>query len=140
MVHDIDVVVIPKYITREKDLFGTTEQISRLDALGLEGGDRIKKGEIDHIPFDLYIASAETWATLLLIRTGSKQHNIHLTTTAQRLGYILRADGTGVVDVVTNERLAWESEEDIFRILGVPFLPPEGREIPARTSPPPGMI
>ena len=133
VVHDIDVVCIPKYNEVQVDLFGGTEKISQVDMVLKDlvtGGDKIKKGTIDGIPFDLYIASPETWATLLLIRTGSKQHNLLLATRAQRLGYTLRADGTGVVDLVTERRIAWESEKDIFTALRLEYLPPEKREVP----------
>jgi len=131
-VHDIDVVCIPKYNEVQVDLFGGTEKVSQVDiALKdlVTGGDKIKHGSIDGIPFDLYVASEETWATLLLIRTGSRERNILLTTKAQRLGYILRADGTGVMELGTGKRIAYESEEAIFWSLGLKYVPPEKREV-----------
>jgi DNA polymerase (family 10) len=135
-VHDIDLVVIPKYETIETDLLGGTEQVSQLDqllqdqdAVANHGGDKIKTGVIDGIPFDIYIASPSTWATLLLIRTGSKEHNIMLTTRARELGMKLCANGTGLVNRYTGDIIAWESEGSIFRALGMAYVEPEKREM-----------
>jgi hypothetical protein len=48
------------------------------------------------IGVDLYLATPETWATTLLIRTGSKEHNIWLCERARRLGGKLHASGQGL--------------------------------------------
>ena len=76
---------------------------------------------------DIYIATPETWATLLLIRTGSASHNIKLCSIARAKGLKLHADGSGV----TREggRSSGDTEESIFAALGMPYIPPEQREV-----------
>jgi DNA polymerase (family 10) len=78
------------------------------------------------LPVDLYIATDTTWPTLLLIRTGSREHNILLCSHARRLGMQLKADGSGLLR--NGEPVATESEEDIFAALSLRYLPPERRE------------
>ena len=78
------------------------------------------------IPVDLYIATPETWTTLLLIRTGSKEHNIKLAQRARELGMKLRASGDGIEDA-KGQLLRVSSEEELFSLLQVPYISPEGR-------------
>ena len=84
---------------------------------------------------DLYIATAETWATLLLIRTGSKEHNIKLCSLARQKGMVLHADGRGLaypphVGIENGQQFEAETfikcdtEESIFQALGLPYRKP----------------
>ena len=79
------------------------------------------------IPVDLYVASRDTFPTLFLIRTGSKNHNIKLAMRARELGMKLRASGDGIEDA-DGAPLRIESEEDIFRLLQVPYVSPDQRD------------
>jgi len=72
---------------------------------------------------DLYFATAETWATLLLIRTGSKENNIRLATLAKRRGWHLAANGDGLFDE-KGRRVAGDSEESIYKALVLPYQEP----------------
>lgn len=141
-VHDIDIVLIPKYEqTKDDTLFGEPVSINLLDRklaqLCMENrltldvnGSLIKRflnfDETD-IPIDLYIATEATWHTLVLIRTGSKQHNIKLCMRAQDLRMQLKADGQGLVDAQL-KIIPINSEEDIFQRLQFPFVIPENRK------------
>src|SRR6266446_3745254 len=48
------------------------------------------------MPVDIYMATEESWATLLLIRTGSAEHNIWMCARARACGGKLHADGSGL--------------------------------------------
>jgi DNA polymerase (family 10) len=85
---------------------------------------------------DIYIATPETWATLLLIRTGSKEHNIRLCSLAKQKGMYLKADGQGLFKANNPnpikedpgwERIAGDTELSIFEALGLPYKRPEER-------------
>ena len=90
------------------------------------------------IQVDCYIATPETFATLLLIRTGSAEHNIWLAQRAKACGGKLHADGSGlelpgqydpVAQRVVNMRvLRAQTEEEIFKALGLPLPLPADRE------------
>jgi DNA polymerase (family 10) len=75
---------------------------------------------------DLLGSEPGNFGSLLLCRTGSKEHNIYLIEHAKRLGLIWQpyrgVIGTG------GRVLASESEAEIFTALDLAFIPPEKRE------------
>jgi len=125
MVHDIDVVAILK------SGFGFAKFCQK-HAIVLSGGKKLIKFAWRGIPVDWYVATPESWATLLLIRTGSKRHNIRMCTRAQRMGMILHADGSGLsvpLDCEGNlEKRRLNSELEIFHELGLKWKDPIDRE------------
>jgi DNA polymerase (family 10) len=134
-VHDIDLVLLPKTSSEAFSLGDSTRLEELLEHLvergslaSVRGKDKVKcfVATKTEIPIDLYLARPETWATLLLIRTGSKEHNIRLAQRAKELGMKLRASGDGIEDGHGN-MLKVDAEEDVFRILGLPYLAPEDR-------------
>jgi DNA polymerase/3'-5' exonuclease PolX len=143
IVNDIDILVIPKTAEVTDALFpGAKSPISLLDAqlaqmrsagrLVMErNGPRVKRFclscDQDIISIDLYIATPETWWTLLLIRTGSRANNILLAARAAELNMQLKADGSGILDQ-TGKLLPMESEMAIYGTLRLPYRPPEERE------------
>lgn len=142
-VNDIDLVVIPKFIhVQDETLFGEPVQENLLEKkltqlcligqLDLEAnGSKIKRFlktvDGDTIPVDIYIASEQTWWTLLLIRTGSWNHNIKLARRAMDLHMHLKADGSGLL-TPGGTLIPIHTEEEIFRHLGLAYRPPEERE------------
>jgi len=126
IVHDIDLVLIP---SDPWNLEAEVLALARPFQPKLSGG-KLKRFDYNGSQVDLYYASPETWATLLLIRTGSAEFNRMLATRALERGLHLKANGQGIVR--GSEIVANNSEEDILRILGFPYLEPWEREIPLR--------
>ena len=62
----------------------------------------------------------------MLIRTGSKEHNVRLCARARSVGMKLHADGSGIT-LKDGVRHVPQSEEDIFAALGLPYEKPEER-------------
>jgi len=131
IVHDIDIVCIPE---------NQGHFIQALKAMGkIEmGGEKLIRVKLPSIMLDVYIASPSTWATLLLIRTGSKEHNIKLCSRAKSMGMKLHADGSGLFRLQENfgifgpmapreERIAGDTEQSIFEALKLQYLEPEKR-------------
>lgn len=58
--------------------------------------------------------------------TGSKTHNIALRQRALKLGYTLNEYALARLD--TNERVAGETEAEVYAALGLDYIPPELRE------------
>lgn len=143
IVYDIDIVAIPKLTKRPDDtLFAEMIDVDLLETklsqlcfdgqLRLEAnGPKIKRfykelnGEL--IPIDLYIADEQTWWTTLLIRTGSRNHNLKLARRALDLHMHLKADGSGLL-TVGGAIIQINSEEDLFERLLLQYQPPEKRE------------
>lgn len=140
MVHDIDLVMVPDP-ARLADFksWATSRGYWR------KGGDQIWTLAVAGIQIDVYFATAASWATMLLIRTGSAAHNIWLCQRAAAMGLKLHASGRGI-EVIDPSRLpasirdtaaataGWlpcDTEEQIFAHLQLPYRPPHSREIPA---------
>lgn len=116
LVGDIDIVLIPT------DLWGLTQEVKHLGP-SMMSGDKLKRVNYQGVQIDLYFATAETWATLLLIRTGSKENNIRLATLAKKRGWHLAASGDGLFNE-SGQRVAGDSEESIYKALGLPYQEP----------------
>jgi DNA polymerase (family 10) len=138
-INDIDIVVQPKpdswlkiikTIRYEYDAI-TEKQGDKLATLYLPFISRTGKG---HIQVDLYRASQSTWGILLLVRTGSAEHNVYLCNLALAKGLRLEYS-RGVVDYNfpclsgMGEVIAGKTEEEVFEALGLPFILPQDREV-----------
>jgi DNA polymerase/3'-5' exonuclease PolX len=124
-VHDIDLLCIP---SNQGQFYNALQQIGQV-----KGGKKILQMMTQGIMVDIYIATPETWATLLLIRTGSKASNIRLCSLARKRGLRLHADGRGLVSPGDNEitlehPVICNTEADIFKELGLPYQQPAERE------------
>ena len=119
-VHDIDLLLIP---ANPGKLLVALQGIGEKRRGGGKNEERRYKGE----QVDLYFATPDTWACLLLIRTGSAAHNIKLTSLAKGRGWHLYASGGGLVNE-KGERVAGETEESFFAAFGLRYLQPWERE------------
>lgn len=120
LVRDIDIVLIP---SDPWNLEQEIRALARPFAPKLSG-DKLKRFNIaGGVQVDLYFASEQTWATLLLIRTGSKESNIRLASLAKKKGWHLAASGGGLFNE-KGERIAGDSEESIYNALCLPFQEP----------------
>ena len=115
-VNDIDIILIPS------DLWNLSHELMGLGPAKLRG-EKLKRVNYNGVELDIYCATPETWATLLLIRTGSKESNIRLATLAKKKGWHLAASGDGLFDEKA-QRIAGDSEESIYQALGLPYQQP----------------
>lgn len=135
-VHDVDIVVIPTFDAG--GLFGDI-RVSRIDpwVRKFEAESRVTDVSIGPkkvrfvskktgVPIELYIADERTWWTLVVIRTGSANHNIHLAISARERGMVLHADGRGIEDF-ESQRHVPDSEERVFELCGVSWKEPQER-------------
>ena len=128
IVHDIDIVAIP---SNQGQFAYALQQMGKITMNG-EKIIRVGMGFTKGIDLDIYVATPETWATLLLIRTGSKESNFRLCMRARNMGMTLKADGSGLFRVSLlksepDERIAGDTEQSIFEALKLPYLAPEKR-------------
>ena len=77
------------------------------------------------IPLDVFSVPEDAWAIGLLIRTGSKSFNIKLCMQAKKLGFHIKPY-KGIIDQQGN-LLKPKTEEEIFKILELDYVSPEGR-------------
>jgi DNA polymerase (family 10) len=75
---------------------------------------------------DLRVVPKKSYGAALNYFTGSKEHNVNLRQIALKKGYKLNEYG---LFLKTNEKfIAGETEEEIYKALGMQFIPPEMRE------------
>jgi len=118
-VNDIDICLIPS------DPWNLHREIGGLGPAKVSG-NKIMRVMVGSVQVDIYVASEETWATLLLIRTGSAENNIRLATLAKKRGWHLAASGEGLFNE-NGQRIAGDTEESIYEALDLPWQRPEER-------------
>ncbi|MDP8989924.1 MAG: DNA polymerase/3'-5' exonuclease PolX [Acidobacteriota bacterium] len=85
----------------------------------------IKYG-LEGLQVDLRALATESYGAALLYFTGSKEHNIVLRSRAQKMGLTLNEYALARLE--DNTPLASATEEEIYRALGLDWIPPELRE------------
>jgi len=76
---------------------------------------------------DLLVVPAESFGSSLQYFTGNKEHNVTLRKIAISKG--LRLNEWGIYDSsVSNRMIAGSTEEDVYHVLGLEWIPPEMRE------------
>lgn len=75
---------------------------------------------------DLRIVNENEWGAAILYFTGSKEHTIQLRKLARKKG--LKLNEYGIFKVGNNKRVGGETEEEIYSLLGLKWMPPKLRE------------
>lgn len=130
-VADIEVVAVAKFAP-SPDLFGGAPERNllweKLDGLGVayeRAGDRYRRFGWRGIPVDLFACRRGNHGWTLLVRTGSSVFSHHMAIRLNAAGY------TSVENWITRrgtgETVETPEEQDVFRIAGERFVPPEGR-------------
>jgi DNA polymerase (family 10) len=81
---------------------------------------------LERLQVDVRALSHESFGAAMQYFTGSKEHNVVLRTNAIRLGLTLNEYGLFTLE--GNQRVAGESEEEVYERLGYAWIPPELRE------------
>jgi DNA polymerase (family 10) len=122
-VKDIDILVTSKQPGRVMEAFVGLPNVAEVLAHG-ETKSSVRLRE--NIQVDLRVVEPDCFGAALQYFTGSKQHNIRVRELAQRSG--LKVSEYGVFNEKTDRRLAGRTEEEVYRAVGLPFIPPELRE------------
>ena len=91
-----------------------------------QGSTKASVRHRDGLQVDLRVTEPETFGAALVYFTGSKQHNIRLRDMAAKRG--LRISEYGVFKRSSGQRVAGNSEEEVYAAVGLPWIPPELRE------------
>ncbi len=122
-VKDIDVLVTSKTPARVMEVFVGLPNVAEVLAHGeTKSSVRLREG----IQADLRVVGPDCFGAALQYFTGSKQHNIRVRELAQRQK--LKVNEYGVFDEERDRRVAGATEEEVYRAVGLPFIPPEIRE------------
>lgn len=80
----------------------------------------------NNLQVDVRVLDEDSFGSALQYFTGSKAHNIAIRDRAKRMG--LKISEYGVFDEKTDKRLAGRTEEEVYKAVGLPYIPPELRE------------
>jgi len=127
---DIDLVILPA------DVAGLKARCRQTCTVVSDGRENFSLNMRDGFRVDIYLARPagmdffqpipSNWGSLVLCRTGSAAHNIHMAQLAQAKGF-----HWAVYDALYDadfRPIAAEREEDFFTALGLDWIPPEARE------------
>ncbi len=118
---DIDYIVAVKDPGPVMEYFVKMPEVQEVIGRGLAKAFVKLAGGIDA---DLLVVPEESWGSALQYFTGSKEHSVELRKIAIAKG--LRLNEWGVFK--GEKRVAGKTEEDVYRALGLQWVPPEMRE------------
>jgi len=120
-VGDLDILVTASVDSPVMQRFTTYDEVAQVHSAGeTRASVMLKCG----LQVDLRVVAQESYGAALHYFTGSKAHNIAIRRIAQRLG--LKINEYGVFRGA--RRVAGDSEESVYRAVGLPYIPPELRE------------
>jgi DNA polymerase (family X) len=120
-VGDLDLVIASDAPERVMDRFTSYEDVEKVL---LKGGTRASVTLKAGLDVDLRVVGAESYGAALHYFTGSRAHTIAMRTRARKKN--LKINEYGVYDGET--KIAGETENGVFKSVGLPFIPPELRE------------
>jgi len=120
---DVDLLIASEDATPIMDKFVARPDVARI--LG-HGPTKSSVELINGLQCDLRVLSPKVWGTALAYFTGSQAHNIRMRSLAQERGYTLNE--WAFTPLNGGEPITCETEEELYKILGLPFIPPELRE------------
>jgi DNA polymerase (family 10) len=120
---DIDLVATASDARALADAFCSLPLIAEANSPGEAGARGITHNGIS---VDLRIVAPENFGNLFQHLTGSKQHNEALRTAAVKRGF--HVSEYGVTDDATQTTHSCATEEEVYELLGMEWIPPELRE------------
>jgi len=120
---DIDILVGSSEPSKAMDAFVSYPQTAEVM---LRGETKTSIRLQDGVQVDLRVVEPSSYGAALQYFTGSKEHNVRMRTLANELGY--KVNEYGVFRLSDGGRTAGETEEGVYEILGLQWMPPEMRE------------
>lgn len=80
----------------------------------------------DNVQVDIRVVEKDSFGAALQYFTGSKQHNVALRKYAESIGF--KVNEYGVFRLKDNKKVAGETEESVYKALGLSFIPVPIRE------------
>ncbi|MCG7840953.1 MAG: DNA polymerase/3'-5' exonuclease PolX [Methanomassiliicoccales archaeon] len=120
---DIDILVGSDDPQRAMDTFISYPQT---EEVLLKGPTKTSIRLVDGVQVDMRVVEPSSYGAALQYFTGSKEHNVTLRSLAIDLGY--KINEYGVYRKESGEKVAGETEEGVYSVLDMQWIPPEMRE------------
>jgi len=125
---DIDILALSPDSARLIKEFTERECVEKVIA---RGGTKGSVFTGNRVQVDLRVVPEKSWGSAVMYFTGSKRHNIHLREYALRKDYLLNEYGlykNRKSKKVKVSACAGKTEKEVYKKLGLDFIPPEIRE------------
>jgi DNA polymerase (family 10) len=128
-VGDLDMLITGKFASSEAQLNKVIDAILKLPGIQdvlARGENKVSFKLRTGLQVDVRLLSPDSFGAALQYFTGSKSHSVALRQRALRMGFTLNEYGLARLD--DNKRVAGKTEEELYKKLGLAFIPPELRE------------
>jgi DNA polymerase (family 10) len=122
-IKDIDILAISD---NPKEVMRIFVHLPNVKDILMQGPTKSSVVVHEGLQVDLRVVEKESYGAALGYFTGSKDHNIRLREMAVKKGMTINE--YGIFRVSDNKKLGGEREEDVYKILGMQYVPPEMRE------------
>lgn len=123
-VGDIDILIDSDDPTSVMDQLSTFAGLANVIA---RGNTKMSVRVDDQFQVDLRVVPPASFGAALQYFTGSKEHNVAVRSLARKMGLTVNEYGVAKLDR-PDDYLAGETEEDVYRTLGLDWIAPELRE------------
>ncbi|MDD1426349.1 DNA polymerase/3'-5' exonuclease PolX [Dolichospermum sp. ST_sed9] len=121
---DIDILVAGKNGQKIVDYFIKMDGVIQVLASGDTKASVMLKTETSAVQVDIRIVEAKSFGAALQYFTGSKEHNVKIRSLAKEEGFKVSEYGV----YKGNKQIAGKTEQEVYKVLGLPWFPPEIRE------------
>jgi DNA polymerase (family X) len=122
-VKDLDIIATASAPTALLKAFA---ELDVIESSSSPGPNAARARTHTNVSVDLRVVEPDQFGNLLQHFTGSKAHNMALREAAVRRG--LHVSEYGIVDDASGETHRCATEEEVYALLGLPWIPPELRE------------
>ena len=122
-VRDIDLVAASDVPREVMEAFAAFPELARVDE---QGETKLTARTHTDVGVDLRIVPSASYGNLLQHFTGSAEHNVALRGFAQRAGF--KVSEYHLEELATGRLISCATEQEVYRQLGLAFIPPELRE------------
>ena len=120
---DIDILVSS---SKPDEIMDAFSEYHLVDEVMLKGKTKTSVRLKDGIQVDLRVVEKKSFGSALQYFTGSKEHNVLLRGLAIKNG--MKLNEYGLFSKETDKYLAGETEKEVYKNIGLSFIPPELRE------------
>ncbi len=122
-IRDIDIICTSARPAEVMRLFAEMPEVRQVL---MKGPTKASVVISDGIQVDIRVVEEESFGSAIAYFTGSKEHNIRLRELALKQG--LKLNEYGIFREKDSKKLGGKHEEDIYKVLGLQYVPPELRE------------
>lgn len=126
-IEKIDLLLAPKSVTLF-DLMGKIVELGSTGGIKVANKQTINlRDELGDIWADLWFTSLDKWPVMLLVKTGGNKSNQRIAKLCEQRKWKLSVSDGSIFDE-NGKKLPIENEEDIYKLLEIPFIGPSWRE------------